>query len=574
MRYLAFVFPLLGAVAFGQNQPLFRSDEAVLAALSQSQSWSGGLSTWMGQLCVALPLGNLAYRLAIPSMIGAGLLGLSCFDLAYALFRAQGGYSRLDPWLAWGASMAAALNLSAASEGTVAGGATLAPALALFLCTRLIERRTPRGLVPTALWGATVGALLCESAPCALLVGLGALMLWPESGHASPRFLGSRPSLIKSVVFLVTTCVSVLFIALVGGWFSHSWSLTEQIPTEWAVMRPWTWVSGIGMLWALGAAISLLFSLRDRRPLYVMCLLALADWLWPSGAELAWTASIHADPARGSLHLFTLGYLAAAGALGLRTFGEAAQAMGLLGARQLAVLVSIVAVAGSLAASEDALLTLSQTDARGAEAWCEEALQALPPRALVITETKTRGRRLRAAQLLGARPDVLVVPLTELTAARNVANWLAAEPELHLMLVDLSLGKPPSERAVARLVDQRPVFVEPSTTWDRRLLEHIEPGLPLSRISPHALARSDRLAALERAPAQIDRVVRRARSGLRSDEATLDVFKDDLSKLEKTLGLVDRVAEKQVAELGELTPETNGTFFLEGRDLEPVLSKR
>ncbi len=552
VRYLAFLLPLLGAAAFAHNAPLFRSDEAVLAALAQSQSWSGGLSTLIGRAALALPLGSLNYRLALPSMIGCGLVGLACFELAYSLFRAQGGYSRLDPWLAWGASLAGALSLPAAAEATVAGGATIAPAIALFLCAQLIARRHPRGLSDAALWGGTFGALLSESAHTALLFGLAALVLWPDTKAGRRVTQKQRLPFEKSVVFSLSAGASLGLIALRNDWFSRSWSFQEQVSHSVAGLRPLAWSSAIGLLWLLAALVALIFALRDRRPLYVLALIAGADWLWPSGGELGWTAQSHATLSRDSLHLFALGYLSAGGALGMRTFGETAQAIGLLGARQLSILISVVAVAGSLAAAEDSLMTLSQTEAQGAEAWSEEALQSLPPRALVITESATRGRRLRAAQLQGTRPDVLVVPLSELTQARNVRRWLKEEPELHLLLVDLSLGNPPSERALARLVDARPVFVEPNLNWDRRLLEHIQPTLPLSRLASHALARSDRLAALELAPEVVKRIKGRARAGMRPDRATLDVVEGDRRKLHQTLKLIDRVAASRVDELSQV----------------------
>jgi hypothetical protein len=243
--------------------------------------------------------------------------------------------------------------------------------------------------------------------------------------------------------------------------------------------------------------------------------------------------------------------------------------MGLWGAQQLSALLSIVAVAGGLAASEDALLTLSQTEAKGAQAWTEAAFFALPPRALVITHSHDRGRRLRAAQLVGARPDVLVVPLSELSQARNVASWMKREPALQLLLIDLSLGGSPSERALATLVDTRPVYVEPKPDWDPRLLEHLEPAVPLSRLSPHALGRSERLAALDQAPPIIDQLVLRSRTGIHGDDATLALLEQDLEQLATTLKVVDHVAEERVRDLSpfvapgekpELAPVARGSL--------------
>lgn len=551
VRYLAFVVPALGTCALGPVAPLFRADQAVVAALAQGDTWSGGVSTLAGRLVLMLPLGNLNFRLALPSVVFAGLLGLATFELAYALFRRQGGYSRLDPWLAWGASLAASLNLSAASEATVPGGATLAPAIAMFMCAGWIERTRRGGVFRSYSMGALWGALLCESAHCAVLVLIIGVLLWPDSLRRVEPTRGYLEQKIWKPTLRVclSAAVSIFVIAQQNAWFTGTGSFFGSAADGLASTRMLSWLSGVGILWCLSAALAVLFSLRDRRPLYVMCLLATADLLLPFAEMAGWTNSWSSDVSRAGLHLFLLSYIAACGALGMRTFGEAAQAVGLLGARHFAVLISIVAVAGSLATAEDSLTTLSQTEVTGAEAWSEETLQGLPPRALVITQSVARGRRLRAAQLLGARPDVLVVPLSELSQARHVRRWLKQEPELHLLLVDLSLSDLPSERALARLIDKRPVFIEPSPSWDQRLLEHIRPGLPLSEVSTHALARSERLSALERAPASIERIMEAGEHGARSDRAMLSIFRQDIEQLKVTMTPIDHVTASRIVEL-------------------------
>lgn len=558
VRYLAFLVPALGACALGPVAPLFRADQAVAAALGQGEAWSGGISTLVGRAALALPLGNLNFRLALPSMVFAGLLGLATFELAYALFRRQGGYSRLDPWLAWGASLAAALNLVAASEATTPGGATLAPALSIFMCASWIERSRRGGAYSSYVTGALWGALLCESAHCAVLVLIVAALLWPDVSRASenePRPARGVRGYLEQQMWsraLRTSLSAATIIFIVAhqlSWFFGVIPTFSNASTNLNVAHVLSWPSAVGTLWCLSAVLAVIFSLRDRRPLYVMCLLAMADVLLPGSEPSGWINAVSSDVSRSGLHLFLLAYVTACGALGMRTFAEAAQAVGLLGARHFAVLISIVAVAGSLATAEDSLTVLSQTEVTGAEAWTEEALQALPPRALLITQSQVRGRRLRAAQLLGARPDVLVVPLSELSQARHVRRWLKQEPELHGLLVDLSLSDLPSERSLTRLIDTRPVFIEPSPSWDQRLLEHVVPGLPLSAMSTHALARSDRLAALDRVPAVIERIMTASEHGARSDRATLSLFKQDMEQLRLTLAPIDRVAASHVEEL-------------------------
>jgi len=548
---------MLSAAALVQNQALLRSDEALLAALDQAEAWSGGLTTLLGRWCLQLPLGNLSFRLALPCVLGAGLLGLACFELAYALFRAQGGYSRLDPWLGWGASLVGALNLPALSEGAVAGGATLGPALGLLGCAQLVQRKARHDLFATLRYAMMWGALLCESVFAALLVLLAAAFLWPE--RAGPE-RASEASATSASWWRWPAAASVALsaaasIALCNGWFADGWAVGQSLSKSFVPGRPFAWLEAVGWLWCLGAAFATVFALTDRRPMYVMGLFALADWFIPAANDLGWVSAASRGAGRTDVHLLALGYLAAGGALGLRTFGETAQALGLLGARQLSALLSVVAIAGGLAAGEDAVMTLNQTEALAAEAWASEALYELPARTLVITHSASRGRRLRAAQLQGARPDVLVVPLSELTQARNVAGWMKREPALQLLLIDLSLGSVPSERALATLVDSRPVYIEPTPEWDPRLLEHLEPGVPLSRLWPHALARSDRLRAWERTGKATERLFRAAQSGVRSDAAMLDLLRDDFRQLAATLARVDSVAQKRVTESALLFPQ-------------------
>jgi hypothetical protein len=556
---LAFAFPLLGAAALVQDRAVLRGDQAVLAAFHQAEAWSGGLTTLLARGCLDLPLGNLSFRLALPCVLGAGLLGWACFELAYALFRAQGGYSRLDPWLAWGASLVGALNLPAISEGTVAGGATLGPALGLLGCVRLVNQQARHDLPSTLGYALAWGALLCESMYVALLLLLAAALLWPQR-IGLERDAVVAPSYVSWWRWPVAASVALLAaggIAVANGWFADGWAVGQSISKNFVPGRPWTWVAALGWLWCLGAALATVFALQDRRPLYVMGLFGIADWLIPAAGDLGWVNAASRSAGRTDLHLLALGYLAAGGARGLRTFGETAQALGLLGARQLSTLLSVVAVAGGIAASEDALTTLNQTAATAAEAWTSEALYELPPRTLIITHSVERGRRLRAAQLQGARPDVLIVPLTELTQGQNVATWMKREPALQLLLIDLSLGSIPSERALSTLVDARPVYVEPTPDWDPRLLEHLEPGVPLSRLWPHALARSDRLRAWERSPSSTARVFQAAQAGVPADEAMLNLLREDFQQLAATLARVDSVAQKRVAEASPFAPRAS-----------------
>jgi hypothetical protein len=165
-------------------------------------------------------------------------------------------------------------------------------------------------------------------------------------------------------------------------------------------------------------------------------------------------------------------------------------------------------------------------------------LGALPDDALVLVRSDTWGRRLLAAQSLGARPDVLVVPLSEVTRPDTLRHWLDQEPELETLLRDLSVSNSPSERALARLVDRRALFVEPDPDWDRRLLEHVLPTAPLAQFSSHAVGRSDRLAALELVSAPRDRIVSGYQDGLTEEAATKELLLHGFDQIRAVLDAV------------------------------------
>lgn len=528
---LAFFLPLAGSLSQTRGDALWRSDAAVLAALRDAPTFQGALSPVLGQLALHLPLGNFGFRLAIPAAVFCGLAGLSVFRLCHTFFRRQGGHSRLDPWLALGASISASFSLPWISEGSVAGGATVGAGLALFLLQALIAGGLPRTIVSSAAVGAALGALLSESAGAALLVVVVALFVWPEANALVPgpkkknlRHLTRFGVLLLSA--LVMTAVLILP-ALTSQSIASLHSVSRATgDTPWPLWSPLSYVGSIGFLWSAGALFALLFSLDDKRPLYALALVVLGDWLLPGNGSFGATSSAYVDASRVAIHLLALGLIAPLGALGLRTFGESAQALRLFAARPLAAMVLVLAIAGCLASAEDSLRSLSQAGTSGAQAFTDEALNALPDNALVLVKTDTWGRRLLSTQALGARPDVLVVPLSEVTRPETLRLWLEKEPELETLLRDLSVSNSPSERALARLIDRRPVFLEPDAEWDRRLLEHVLPAVPLAKFSSHAVGRSDRLSALSQIPAPRSRIVAAYQDGLTEEHATKSILLD------------------------------------------------
>jgi len=531
----AFVLPFLGGISQIRGEEIFRSDAAVLAALKGSTQLEGTLSAFLSQIALALPLGNHAFRLALIGALFTGIAGVAALRLAHALFQKQGGYSRLDPWLAFGASLSVSFSLPWLSEATLSGGGCVGAAMALSLLLSALTRGLPRTLIGAALFGLVLGALFTESAWAGAAVVCTAVLSWSELTHfrgARPNRLHERPLIRAALSALVAlvTCGALLLPALFSR-SAESWATVSQASSSpWPLWSPLGWASSIGLLWCGGALFAALFALRDRAPLGALVLIIAADFLAPGAAEIGWTSSLEADSSRMALHLLALGVTAPLGALGLRTLGESAQALQLFAARPLAAMVAVLAIAGCLASAEDTLRSLEQTGTSGAQTWTDEALDPLPENALVLTQDGTWARRLLAAQALGARPDVLIVPLSHVADAKSVSEWLKREPALEVLLRDLSVSETPSERAITRLVDVRPVYLEPNENWDRRLLEHLGPGVPLAQFSPHALGRSDRLAAIEKLPDSIKRIEENSKTGLTQENATRLMLDNSLSR--------------------------------------------
>ncbi len=142
----------------------------------------------------------------------------------------------------------------------------------------------------------------------------------------------------------------------------------------------------------------------------------------------------------------------------------------------------------------------------------------------------------------GERPDVLVVRLDRLSRPRTLGQALEAEPAPEPLIVDLSLGEPPSEEALSVLVDKRPVYVEPGPGWEPRLLGHVEPALPLAAFSPYPLAASDRLANMDLRKARIDRVLAATERGIRPDRATQSVLQ---ASAQQVLAMLKEVGDER-----------------------------
>lgn len=563
----AFLLPFVGAISQTQGAAFFRSDAALLASLGEApQGLSGALSARLAQLASALPLGDLVYRTALIGAFFCALGGLAALHLSHFLFRKQGGISRLDPWLALGASLAVSFSLPWFEESTLSGGAAVGAGLALTLVSTLFISGLPRSLPGAAITGIGLGALGAESPWSGAVILLALLIIWPEAARlgelkvlralaTGAALKNSEGHIFKILTLLVGAAATWTLLLLPNIWAGAFGAaaletVAEGTAAHWPVHSVLSWVSSVGFLWCGGAIVGMLFGLSDKGPVVVLVGLIAVDLLAPGTSLFGWTEALSVDVNRKCLHLLALGVVGPLGALGLRTLAETAQALKLFAARPLAAMVAVIALAGCLAGAEDSLRTLAETGTSGAQTWTDEAISELPHRSLILTTSPAWGRRLLAAQVVGERPDLLVIPLDKVVFGNEVARYLKKEPALEHLLRDLSVSDTPSERAITRLVDQRRVYIEPDPTWDPRLVEHLVPGAPLAEAASHALARSDRMAAMDSIPPRRARILSACDEGMSRDVATRALFEEGQDRLGAIFQVVrDRRAGERLEEI-------------------------
>ncbi len=556
---LALLIAFAGTLAHASDAPLWRSDSALLAA-GDPAALTGRVSSLLAQTFSILPLGSHTLRTTLlGSMASAWAAWLLTKTTRHLLAR-EGMPSRMDPWLSVAAALGVVFSLPWITEATIAGGgAAPGAALAIFLLGWLLkgEKAQPTTLKAATGFGVLLGLLGSESPWAALALSLfaAAQWSWPAQKQlvpatvsstllsagllVGPRALSLPPSALDAVALLPTE----------ASW--PSYSLIESS-------------HHVGLLFTLGLLSLALFFRGDKRLLLGAATIVGLDWLVPAPPLGSWMEAVEARPARTALHLLALATVAPLGAWGLRRLAGLIRGAKLAGSPQIAALLTLLAVAGAVAGIEDASRRLSQTHVAGPRAWTQAALHPLPHRAMVLTHSAPVSRRLLAAQKQGERPDVLVVPFDALPQASKLSSFLRQEPALKQLIVDLSVGQHPSERALSQLAEQRPVYVEPHSDWDRRLLEHLHPTLPLARYSVHAIGRSERLSSLKKRAPEIASIVEATEEGLHPDEATRRILETSVEETRKILEAIgdgpcqralDDAAPPRLAQRALLSPE-------------------
>jgi len=535
----AVVLGALGTLVHASDAPLWATDGALLGT-DEAGAWTGQLTRALASLLHVLPLGSLTLRCTLLGAVASGLCAGLLWQLTVDLLGRGEGRPKTDAWLALAAALGVVFSVPWMTDATVAAGGAaprVLPGLVLWVLLSSPKRaRTGFVTHPLAL-GALFGITLGESP----WVGCAVLVVGLVSPPLSSRRAAGQFAAAAALVTLAVFAPAALSVSLDDLAHVDVWPRDGRFPG----LGPTGFIRDVGLLATAGVVLAAVLGRKERSLWLPTGVVVLLDVLIPASASGTSLGTVEGCPARAALHLLMLASVAPLGALGLRRLLDLALGLGVLAARQGAALLTVLALAASTAGLEDAHRYLAQTDVSGARAWTSAAFDELPPGALVLTRTEPVGRRLRAAQMQGERPDVLVVRLDRLSRPRTLARALQAEPALEPLIVDLSLGEPPSERALAVLVDKRAVYVEPGPGWDARLLKHVEPALPLAAFSPYPLGSSDRLANVLERKARIERVFEATERGVRPDRATQHVL---ATGAELVLSMLSEVGDERAGE--------------------------
>lgn|GEM_PF-1165829 len=158
-------------------------------------------------------------------------------------------------------------------------------------------------------------------------------------------------------------------------------------------------------------------------------------------------------------------------------------------------------------AADEAALRREARMPRAQASWNELAWGSLPPSSILLVSDAPTLRRLTRARATGElRPDLLVVP-TSNVRSRRAERALVAEPRLASLYRDLALGSLPEELSLAELARARPLFASFDPSWERALARHFVPVGLTSRFEPESQSASDRRRALEDFRVSRDRLV-------------------------------------------------------------------
>jgi hypothetical protein len=519
--------PLLLTLWRSSPSPQWRDDVAVVRGLGFVPVGAEGIpSSLLTEVAALLPLGGRLMRAAFVSGIGLALASGVLYVLARRALDVDGRVGRLSQPLALGAALLATLSPAWQLEGTIAGGATLA--VALVVLGLLVAGSTASDVRRFAALGVIVAAAALESH----IAGLALIIALFVRALAVGELPSQRAAVLFAIGALTATAVGIVPVVL-RPHSTHAWiDLGIELSTSGmtALDEPADragalaiWLNEIGVValaLAIFGAVSGLLTRRLRGIAAPLIAWVVLDLVFPAPK-----ASLLATDELTSLRLLALAALGTAAALGVGTAAIALARSRLPFARRAAVLLVVFHFTLVLVASDDAAYVAERRAQSAAERWTDEALGGLPARSLLLVRSPAVAWRLWAARVVrGERPDLLIVPLGLLDRGSVAARLLEADAGLAPLIREMAISGRPSEYALSTLADARPLFLELDPSWDRRLVDHLQPRPFWLGFAPHALGRSDRAASLSKSRRAFRRVLDVATRPPARDAATLAVL--------------------------------------------------
>lgn len=518
----------------------WRDDMAIVRGLGLVPVGAeGAVSSVLMQLSSLLPLAGRHLRAALVSALALSVAAHIVYRLARATLEASGWTPRLTPPLALVAALGAGLGMTWQLEGTIAGGATLAAALALgALLTRPGAKRRMYGTRPRVgdarVWvgyGGLVALAASEShaAGLAVAAALGVQVL--VLGDVPPRKHGLLMAAGFAAVSLacLTPMLARPFSAQAGPHLGFDPGTAGVASIDHAAERVGAlaaWSTDVGVVSLALAAWGTVWGLWKPRMRWLVAPLVTfvaADAVFPAAALGG--GVVAADPL-ASVRLLAVASLAILAALGVHASVLNLARSRIPFARPAAALLVAFSFTLVLMTAEQSSHVADRRQQHGAEVWTDEALGALPHRAVLLVRSPEAAWRLWAARVVrGERPDVTVVPMPLIDRGNVAFRLLEQEQNLAPLVRDVAVSGQPGEYALSTLADARPVYVELNPTWDRRLFAHLTPEPQWLSFAPTALGRSDREKALKRARTSFDRVWEAARRPPPVDQATSSVLR-------------------------------------------------
>jgi len=589
LRLFAVTLPAGLALARAAGGGQWRDDLPALRDLGLlAVGASGGASTLLTQALSLLPLGPRTFRAALGSVLMLGVAALLLFGLVRRLLRTQGTTRSLASLLATLATLMATLSPSWQREATVGGGAMIALALALATVSvglRDVSVRLRMPGFPEALtFGALLGATAAESPPAA-----AAALLAVASGFVAERAPGNSKARTwtPSAGFVAMAFVSAAF---VGALLLVPFAIRPHAPPAFAdVGRALStsdltgfdvagqrltslsaWVREVGLvslgIAIVGAATSILAP-RSRKLIAPFLTFVVLDTLMPARAFGALYVDVLTP-----LRALAVAAIAGSSALGVALVTRKLFDLRLPMAKSGAVLIVAFHVTLVALSSEEAGYVADRSTQTAAEEWTDSAIGNLEPSSAVLVRSPAIAFRLWAARVLrGERPDVLIVPERLLHRGRVAFSLLAEEPEVEPLLRDYAIAGEPTEYALSRLADVRPLHVEFDRRWSKRLVSHMTVDGCWLEYAPQPLGQSDRKLSTTASLQPIKRVMDAIAAPLIPDAATAGIVSGTLRDQSNVLALLgehdaaqaylDEVGHLSSTELGMLSPSI-GRLFL------------